>query len=325
MKVFVTGATGFIGSAVVDELVANGHSVIGLARTAESAKKLANKGLAPLRGMLDDQRTLARAASEADGVIHLAFMHTPAKASFSRLVRIMLGGAPRGIVRRFMAATAATELDALSAMGNALKASGKPFVTTFATMGLASPGNKPNDSAQEEDLPTPQSPGYIRAKHEEKVEELASLGVRASIIRLPPSVHGMGDGGLVPAIIKLSRKSKKSVYIEDGRNRWPAVHVRDAAKLYRLALEEGVAGTRYHAVAEEGMEFRAIAEKIAGHLHVPISSERDTSAGKHFGWLAPFAACDNPCSSTFTRSALGWIPGGPSLLDDLEGNYYWAT
>jgi nucleoside-diphosphate-sugar epimerase len=323
MKVFVTGATGFVGSAVVDELLAHGHAVVGLARTGEGARRLSGKGVESMRGNLEDPRTLKDAASKADGVIHLAFMHTPSKASFGSMLRILLGGSPGGIVDRFMAATTAVERNALAAMGSALANSGRPFVTTFATMGLAGDHMR-KQTAAEDDAPDRRSPGYARAKLEEEVEALASTGVRATMIRLSPSVHGPGDSGLIPEIIKLSRKHGKSIYLGDGANRWPAVHVRDAARLFRLALEDGVAGTRYHAVAEEGTPFRAIAEQIANRLGIPALSATSSAASKQLGWLSSFVACDNPCSSEITRRRLGWKPTEPTLLEDLRQDRYYA-
>lgn len=324
MRVFVTGATGFVGTAVIDELHAHGHSVIGLARTSEGAKRLSHKGVEVIRGNLEDPGCLKSGASKADGVIHLAFMHNPSKASLGSLLRIILGGAPSGIINRFMAATTAAEKRVLTTIGNELKNSGRPFVTTFATMGLADSSRRQNSST-EDDVPNARSPGIARARLEEDVEALASTGVRATMVRLSPSVHGPGDGGLIPEIIKLSRKNKKSVYVADGSNRWPAVHVHDAAKLFRLALEEGVAGSRYHAVAEEGVPFRMIAEKLAERLQVPVASETSGKAAKHFGWLNPFVTCDNPCSSEATRSQLGWQPTEPGLISDLSQRFYYEA
>lgn len=321
MRVLVTGANGFVGSAVVAELQASGHSVLGLARTGAAARRLAAKGVEPVRGNLEDTKGLAALAAKADGVIHLAFMHNPSKAGFGNLVRILLGGAPSGIVNRFIAASTQAERNALRAMGHALRNSGRPLVTTFATMGLAgASGRQP--VATEEDAPDPRSPGYLRAKLEEEVEALAVMGVRATMVRLAPSVHGEGDGGLVPEIIKLAKKHGKSAYIGDGGNRWPAVHVQDAARLFRLALEDGVAGRRYHAVAEEGVPFRDIADKVAVRLGLPAVSETPEAAARHFGWLSAFAACDNPCSSALTRGQLGWQPAGQGLLRDLEQAFY---
>lgn len=324
MRVFVTGATGFIGTAVIDELHAYGHSVVGLARTREGVKKLSHKGVEVIRGNLEDPHSLKLGVSRADGVIHLAFMHNPSKASLGSLLRILLGGAPSGIINRFIAATTTAEKHALASIGSELRNSGRPFVTTFATMGLAD-SNYRKSSTTEDDVANARSPGFTRARLEEDVEALASMGVRATMVRLPPSVHGPGDGGLLPEIIKLSRKNKKSVYVGDGNNRWPAVHVHDAAKLFRLALEEGVAGSRYHAVADKGVPFRTIAEKFAKQLQIPVVSETSDKAPKHFGWLAPFVTCDNPCSSEATCSQLGWQPIEPSLLNDLSQDFYYKA
>ncbi len=325
MRVFVTGATGFIGSAVVEELIGAGHSVTALARSEKSAKALSAKGVQPHLGNLDDMESLRGAAGAADGVIHLAFMHGPSQIPFARRMGVFFGGLPTGIVARFMAVSAEADRRAIAAIGAALKGSGRPLVTTFGTMGLSHVGFRAGKPATEEDEPDPLSPGIIRAKTEEKVEALASLGVRATMVRLAPSVHGDGDTGLVPQLIGIARKKGNSAYIGEGGNRWPAVHRRDAARLFRLALEKGVAGARYHGVAEEGIPFRSIAEVIGRKLNIPAGSISPAAAAKQFGYLADFAATDNPSSSNRTRDQLGWEPTGPELLVELNRASYFAA
>jgi nucleoside-diphosphate-sugar epimerase len=325
MRVFVTGATGFIGSAVVEELLGAGHSVTALARSAEAGKKLSAKGVQPHLGNLDDTESLRSAAAAADGVIHLAFMHGPSQIPFAQRMGVFFGGLPTGIVSRFLAVSAAADRRAIDAFGNALQGSGRPLVTTFGTLGLSHEGFRALKPATEEDEPDPLSPGFGRAKTEETVEALASLGVRATMVRLAPSVHGEGDTGLVPQLIGIARKRGHSGYIADGLNRWPAVHRRDAARLFRLALEKGVAGARYHAVAEEGIPFRSIAEVIGRKLNIPAGSISAKVAAKQFSYFGGFAATDNPSSSTRTRAQLSWEPTGPELLADLNGPGYYAT
>jgi nucleoside-diphosphate-sugar epimerase len=325
MRVFVTGATGFIGSAVVAELIGAGHSVTALARSEAASKALSAKGVQPHPGNLDDMESLRSAASAADGVIHLAFMHSPSQIPFWQRMGVFFGGLPTGIVARFMAAASAADRRAIDMFGAALKGSGRPLVTTFGTMGLSHVGFRAGKPATEEDEPDPLSAGISRAKTEENVEALASLGVRATMIRLAPSVHGDGDTGLVPQLIGIARKKGRFAYIGDGQNRWPAVHRRDAARLFRLALEKGVAGARYHGVAEEGIPFRSIADVIGRQLSIPVDSISAQEAPKRFSWFGEFAATDNPSSSRRTRDQLGWEPTGPELLAELNGPSYFAT
>jgi nucleoside-diphosphate-sugar epimerase len=325
MKVFVTGATGFIGSAVTQELMAAGHSVTALARSEQAAKKLSAKGIQPLLGNLDDMQSLHSAAAAADGVIHLAFMHSPSQIPFLRRMGVIFGGLPTDIAARFIAVASEADRRAIDTFGAALKGSGRPLVTTFGTMGLSHVGFRAAKPATEEDEPDPLSAGIARARTEESVEALASLGVRATMIRLAPSVHGEGDTGLVPQLIAIARKKGRFAYVGDGQNRWPAVHRRDAARLFRLALEKGVAGTRYHGVADEGIPFRSIAEIIGRQLSIPVDSISAKHAAKSFSWFGDFAATDNPSSSTRTRDQLGWQPTHPGLLDDLNGPGYFAT
>ena len=324
MRVFVTGATGFIGSAVVQELMGAGHSVSALARTESAAKALSAKGVQPLVGNLNNSECLRKAASESDGVIHLAFMHGPSQIPFAQRMGVFFGGLPTGIVGRFMTVSAEADRRAIDTIGDALKGSGRPLVTTFGTMGLSHVGFRSAKPATEEDEPDPLSSGISRAKTEERVEALASLGVRATMIRLAPSVHGAGDTGLVPQLIDIARKKGRFAYVGDGQNRWPAVHRQDAARLFRLALEKGVAGTRYHGVAEEGITFRSIAEVIGRKLNIPVDSISAEKGAKLFSWFGAFAATDNPSSSLRTRNELGWEPTGPELLSDLNGTSYFA-
>jgi nucleoside-diphosphate-sugar epimerase len=230
---------------------------------------------------------------------------------------------PTGIVSRFLAVSAEADRQAISTLGAALKGSGRPFVTTFGTMGLADRTMRAARPATENDLPASGSPGFARAKTEELVEGWASLGVRATMIRLAPSVHGDGDTGFVPQLIATARKKGNSAYIGDGSNRWSAVHRADAARLFRLALESGAPGARYHGVADESIPFRTIADVIGRRLDVPVVGIAATAAPKQFSFLAPFVMADNPASSDPTRTQLGWQPKEPGLIADLEhGRYF---
>jgi nucleoside-diphosphate-sugar epimerase len=326
MRVFVTGATGFVGCAVVKELIGAGHDVTALARSEESAAKLRAKGITPHLGNIDDLESLRSAAAAADGVIHLAFMHGLSQIPLAKRLRVLLGGLPTGIVSRFLETAAEADRQAINALGGALKGSGRPLVTTFGAMGLADRTQRALRPATENDAPASGSPGIARAKTEELVEGWASLGVRASMIRLAPSVHGDFDTGFVPQVIAAARKKGVSAYVEDGANRWGAVHRNDAARLFRLALERGVAGARYHGVAETGIAFRTIAEVIGRKLDVPVVSISTKAAAKQFSFLAPFIIADNPASSEITRAQLGWQPTQQGLIEDLEhGRYFEAA
>ncbi|MEU1404615.1 SDR family oxidoreductase [Streptomyces sp. NPDC005728] len=295
MRVFVTGATGFVGSAVVPELVAAGHDVVGLARSDEAEASLKSAGAEAHRGSLDDPGGLARAAAAADGVIHLAFVH-----DFTDIY-----------------AAGATDLRAIEAIGAALAGSGKPFLVTSGT-GIA----RADGVVTEEDGP---APGGHRTASEEATLALAERGVRACLVRLAPSVHGRGDHAFVPRLIEIARAKGVSAYVGDGANRWTGVHRSDAARLYRLALESAPAGTRLHATDEEGVPFRDIAAVIGRHLDLPVVGVAAEQAEDHFGWLGRFAAADCPSSSALTRRLLGWEPQGPGLLADLdEGHYFQA-
>lgn len=295
MRVFVTGASGFVGSAVVQELLENGHTVLGLARSQASAAAIEAAGAQVVHGSLEDHDSLRRGVAASDGVIHLGFNH-----DFSRFAENC-------------------ELDrrAIEAIGAALEGSTRPLLTTGGVALLA-----PGRLALESDGFKPVSATFPRAS-EAATAALAERGVHASLVRLAPSTHGMGELGFVPMLADVARKQGVSAYIGDGENRWPAVHRLDAARLYRLALERGAIGARYHAIAEEGVAFREIAGAIGDSLGLPVQSVAD--AGTHFGWFAMFAGCDMPASSAETQRVLGWTPTGTGLIADLKTDGYFLT
>jgi len=318
MRVFVTGSTGFIGSAIVKELISAGHQVTGLARSDASAAKLTAVGAQVHRGDIEDLECLRRGAAAADGVIHTAFYHQIGHIPLKTRLRVLLGGAPTGIVARFLSAAVAMDRRALETMGRALAGSDRPLVATFGTLTL-----KPGELATEDGALDPKSAGAPRAASEATMREFASRGVRTSIVRLPPMVHGAGDrGGFAPQLIQIARKKKESGYVGEGANRWGAVHRLDAARLFRLALEKGQAGGIYHGVAEGGLPFRDIAGLIGKRLHVPAVSKSPAEAAKQFSFLAPFVSVDNPASSQLTQQRLGWRPTETGLLSDLSENYF---
>lgn len=298
MRIFVTGATGFVGTAVVQDLIAAGHQVLGLARSDTSAKSVAAAGAEVHRGALEDLDSLKSGAAAADGVIHTAYIH-----DFSNI-----------------AASGAKDVQAIDAIGAALAGSNRPFVVTSA-LGALTPGRL----AMETDAADPKSPGAHRLAAERAALALATRGVRVSLVRLPPSVHGKGDYGFVPALIRIAREKGVSAYVDEGRNRWAAVHRLDAARLFRLAAEKGSAGATFHAVAEEGVATLNIAEAIGRRLNLPIVSKPRADAAGHFGWLARFFSSDHRASSALTREQLGWQPQHPELLADLEEDHYFET
>ncbi|MDA0165215.1 SDR family oxidoreductase [Solirubrobacter ginsenosidimutans] len=298
MRVFVTGASGWIGSAVVPELLGAGHEVVGLARSDASADTLEAAGAQVRRGSLDDLELLRSTAAESDGVIHLAFKHD-----------IAFSG-------DFVGAADA-DRRAIEIFGEALAATGKPLVIAS---GVA--GHRPGSLVTENDAPDPDSPAGHRVLSERTALAFAASGVRSSSVRLSPTVHGTGDHGFVSTIVAVAREKGVSGYIGDGSNTWPAVHQLDAAVLFRLALEKGVAGSVFHGVAEEGVPLRAVAEAIGRQLDLPVVSIAREDAGDHFGWLGMFLGIDARASSALTRERLGWEPTHLGLLEDLEqGNY----
>jgi nucleoside-diphosphate-sugar epimerase len=298
MTVFVTGATGFIGSAVVQELINAGHQVLGLARSEAGANSLAAAGAEVHRGGLEDLESLQSGAAAADAVIHTAFIH-----DFSRFKEIC------EIDRR-----------AIEALGSALAGSNRPLIVSSGT-GLAKV--EPGQVATEED-PTLSFDVHPRAASEETAAEAGARGCRVSVMRLA-QIHDTRKQGLVTYAIQIAREKGLSAYIGEGLNRWPAAHLPDTAHLYRLALEKGESGAKYHAVAEEGITMREIAEVIGQGLNVPVISLSPDQAQEHFGWLAAFAGWDIPASSEKTRRQLGWNPTGPGILSDLRNMDYTAS
>ena len=314
MRVFVTGATGLIGFAVVRELIEAGHEVTGLARTSTSAKRLTEAGARVHLGTLQDLGSLQRGAAAADGVVHTAFYHQLSHMPVGTRLQVLMGGKPSGIFKRFMAAGVKADREAVQAIGGAL-AKGSSFVATFGTMGMRYGQLATEDQPYNHD---PSAFGIMRAKTEDVLHAFASRGVRTSAIRLPPVVHGPKAFGLVSLMIPVARKKKVSAYVGDGGNRWPAVHYLDAARLFRLALEDGPAGSTYHGVAEEGIPLRQVAEVVGRRLNVPVVSKLPAEVEKHFGFIAPLVEIDNPASSKLTQENLGWKPTHQDLLTHLE-------
>ena len=296
MRVFVTGATGFIGSVVVQELLKAGHQVLGLSRSDAGAKSLAAAGAEVHPGSLEDLDSLRSGAAASDGVIHLAFNHDAFGGDFSKFV-----------------ANCETDRQAVEAIGSVLAGSDRPLIVTSGT-GLAN--TVPNQPALE-DNPIINSTVIPRAASEEAAASLAANGVNVSVVRLP-QVHDPVKQGLVTYAIVVAREKGVSPYVGDGLNRWPAAHVQDTARLYRLALEKHEVGAKYHAVAEEGVALKDIAESIGHGLKIPVKSLSPEEAAAHFGWLLMFAGADLAASSEITRKKMGWNPTGPSLISDLD-------
>jgi nucleoside-diphosphate-sugar epimerase len=305
MRVFVTGASGWIGRGVVPELTAAGHEVVGLARSEASAQALKAVGVDVRSGSLDDLDTLRDVAVSSDGVIHLAFKHDLA------------------FTGDFAAAADADRL-AIETFGEALAGTGKPFVIASGVLGLA-----PGRVLTERDGLTagteaPASGPEQRLANAHFTLALAGRGVRSSIVRLPPTCHGDGDNGFIPTAIGFARAKGAAAYIGDGANRWPAVHRDDAARLFRLALESAPAGSALHAIGDEGVPIREVAEVFAAHLDVPAVSVTPEQAGEYVGFLGGFWGLDSPASAQITRELLGWEPTRPGLIADLEEGHYFA-
>jgi nucleoside-diphosphate-sugar epimerase len=305
MRVFVTGASGWIGSAVVPELIGAGHQVTGLARSDASAAALTTAGAAVQLGTIDDLDSLRSAAAASDGVIHLAFKHD-----------IAFSGNFQG--------AADADRRAVETFGEVLAGSGRPLVIASGVLGL-----RPGQVATERDGRSMDSAvagldggPRTRLATAQLTLSLASRDVRSSVLRLPPTVHGEGDNGFMATLVGIARAKGVSGYIADGANRWPAVHRLDSARLFAMAFDKAPAGTTLHAVADEGVPVRDIAEVIGQQLNVPVASIAPEAAAEHFAWLAGFLGIDSPASSTLTRELLGWEPVNPGLIEDLEEGHY---
>lgn len=294
MRVFITGATGFVGTAIVQELLNAGHQVLGLARSEASAQKLTDAGADVHRGDLEDLDSLRSGAAKADGVIHAGFIHDFTR--FSEVCQV--------------------DKIAIETIGNVLASSDRPFIVTSGTA-LVSPGQP----ATEDIIPT-FNPAWPRVS-EHTADEVAALGVRAASVRLSPSVHGDGDKhGFIPILVNIAKEKGVSGYVSEGLNRWNAVHRLDAARLFRLALENAVPAARYHAAAEEAITVKSIAEAIGQQLGLPVMSIAPEAAAGHFGWFAQMAAIDCPASSEWTQQHLNWHPSRSTLLEDIENGIY---
>jgi nucleoside-diphosphate-sugar epimerase len=294
MRVFVTGATGFVGTAIVQELLSAGHQVLGLARSATSAQKLIDAGAEVHRGDLEDLDSLRSGATLTDAVIHAGFIH-----DFSRFAEVC-------------------EVDktAIQTIGEVLIGSDRPFIVTSGTA-LVSPGKLAT-----EDMKSPFNPAWPRAS-EQAAEALVALGVRAAVVRLSPSVHGDEDRhGFIPILVNIAREKGVSAYVGEGLNRWNAGHRLDAARLYRLAIENTIPGARYHASAEEAIPVKSIAEALGEQLNLPVVAVTPEAAAEHFGWFAQMAMVDCPSSSKWTQESLHWQPTHPGLIADIHNGIY---
>lgn len=297
MRVFITGASGWIGSAVTDELLAHGHTVLGLARSDASAESLAAKGADVLRGDLDDLASLRAGAADSEAVIHLANKHDFANPAVSNKA----------------------ERDAVETLGAALEGSHRPFVVASGVPGmLGRPGT-------EDDASPNHGPDSPRGGSENRALEFVDSGVSTVIVRFAPTVHGAGDHGFVSAIVAAARATGVSGYPGDGANRWPAVHRSDAARLVRLGLEDATPGLVLHAMGEEGVTSRTIAEAIGRGLDLPVQSVAPDDVLAHFGWIGTFFSWDVPASSALSQRRLGWIPTGPTLVEDLDSGVYFRA
>ncbi|MGD0379728.1 MAG: SDR family oxidoreductase [Acidimicrobiales bacterium] len=304
MRIFVTGASGWIGSAVVPELLGAGHEVVGLARSEESAQRLEAAGAMVQRGDVDDPDGLANAAAASDGVIHLAFQH-----------EVAFGGN--------FAAAAAADRRAVEAMGAALADSDRPFVLASGLLGLTTGRVATEDDGLVPGAEIRANPAGLRSATALLTLSLRGRGVRSSVLRFPPTVHGDGDHGFVATLVGIARQRGVSGYVGDGTNRWPAVHRSDAARLARLAVETAPAGSVLHAVADEGVPFGEIAETIGRHLGLPTASVGPADAAGHFAFLGHLVGLDSPATAAVTRDLLAWEPTGPGLLEDLEQDHYY--
>ncbi|MDI2128420.1 SDR family oxidoreductase [Yinghuangia seranimata] len=301
MRIFVTGASGWIGSALVPELLAVGHQVVGLARSDASAAALTAAGTDVVRGTVDDLDVLASAAAASDGVVHLAFNHD-----------IAFTGDFEG--------AAEADRRAVDALGAALAGTGRPLVIASGALGLT-----PGRVGTERDMPADDgSPVSTRQATARAAIALAARDVRSCVLRLPPTCHGEGDNGFMTALVAVARSTGVSGYVGDGANRWPASHRLDAARLFRLAVEHAPAGSVLHGVAEEGVPMRDVAEVIGRHLDMPVASVAPDAAAAHFGWLGGLVGLDGPASSTLTRELLDWRPMHPGLLEDLDKGHYFS-
>jgi nucleoside-diphosphate-sugar epimerase len=295
MKVFVTGATGFIGSAVVQELLKSGHQVIGLARSESGASQLKAAGAEVHLGDIYELESIKAGAKKSDGVIHTAFNH-----DFSKFKE-----------------NCETDRKVIEALGSALEGSDRPLVVTSGTA-LLSPGR----TAIETDMPTFGPTGHPRVASEEAADKVAKTGVRTSVVRLSPSVHGAGDKAFVPLLMGIAKEKGISAYIEDGENKWPAIHRLDAAALFVKALEKNEKYAHYHGASEEGIPFKKIAEAIAQKLNLKTVSKSKQEAEAHFTWFTHFASLNGPTSSKITQEKLNWNPTQTDLLTDIEKNYF---